>query len=493
MPFLYDSTLFLHLAPRSIADCDMAESVTQKDSWAKFKEVLVVFWDKRRLVKFEVSEDPSKDKSSLLHAVQGAFSDEFPNIAASEGISSRPSGSCIFQMESKEWGVGLVDVAGEVQDHSTIFIKQTRNFMLEGVEILAPGNVLSGNSAFTDILELRYKGLKCAGRRIKLRNYTEKQTGVNNPFQKECEFLNEICHPNIVQFLGVFFQEGEPAPILVMEFLFTNLTSCIEQYGILPKEVSYSILHDVALGLYYLHSHTPPIIHRDLSSNNVLLTPNMTAKISDLGKAKILLENDSVHRPKMTTNPGSIEFMPPEAQRGHPNYDIGIDEFSYGVVMIHVFSGRLPVPHIEPSYPKPDGTSIAVSEADRRKDYLDKIGRDHPLMDLILKCVHNYPPARAHAREIMERLAKMVEMFPFANRLEMLKHNRESTAKVMKLQSPSMEQDIATDRAERGPESVTDSPQQVTHSISSENERIETGSNSCASKNSPGMHAFVSK
>ena len=41
--------------------------------------------------------------------------------------------------------------------------------------------------------------------------------------------------------------------ILVMEFLPTNLTSCIEQYGILPKEISYSILHDVTLGSYYLH------------------------------------------------------------------------------------------------------------------------------------------------------------------------------------------------------------------------------------------------
>ena len=60
-------------------------------------------------------------------------------------------------------------------------------------------------------------------------------------------------------------------PILVVEFLLTNLTSCIEQYGILPKEISYSILCDV--GLCYLHSQSPPIIYWDLSSNDVLMHP----------------------------------------------------------------------------------------------------------------------------------------------------------------------------------------------------------------------------
>ena len=75
-----------------------------------------------------------------------------------------------------------------------------------------------------------------------------------------------------------------------MQFLPTNLTSCIEQYySNLPKEITYSILYDVALlGLCYLHSQNFPIIHRDLSSNDILLTPNITAEFSDLGVAKIL-------------------------------------------------------------------------------------------------------------------------------------------------------------------------------------------------------------
>ena len=74
-----------------------------------------------------------------------------------------------------------------------------------------------------------------------------------------------------------------------------------------------------------------------------------------------------------------------------------------------------------------------ISEADRHKDYLDIIGEDHPLMDLIRKCLHNHPESRAHACEIMERLVEILEKFPFASRLEMLKQKKENTADQMVL------------------------------------------------------------
>ena len=88
-------------------------------------------------------------------------------------------------------------------------------------------------------------------------------------FEEECDILSTMRHSNIVQFLGVHFSEGERLPLgpmLVMEFLPMNLTSCTERRGILPEEISYSILHDIALGLYYLHnqSQTCPIVHSHL-------------------------------------------------------------------------------------------------------------------------------------------------------------------------------------------------------------------------------------
>ena len=280
-----------------------------------------------------------------------------------------------------------------------------------------------GHGSYATVQELEYMGLKCAGKKIHdllLRqgdaSYTLRR------FEEECRLLSQARHPNIVQFLGVHFQRGARVPILVMEYLPTNLTSCIEQYGILTEEIGYSILDDVALGLYYLHSQTPPIIHRDLSSNNVLLTANMTAKISDLGVARIL-NLTPLQISRMTQTPGTPAYMPPEVMVANPKYDTSVDEFSYGILMIHMLSGRWPEPQVGPVRVE-SGRMIPVSEAERREVFLRAIGNEHPLMDLILRLINNDPQVRPHASEIVERLAAIVLQFPasFANRLEMLRH-----------------------------------------------------------------------
>ena len=280
-----------------------------------------------------------------------------------------------------------------------------------------------GHGSYATVQELEYMGLKCAGKMI---HEVLLRQGDNSyyvrRFEEECRLLSQVRHPNIVQFLGVLFQQGVRVPILVMEYLPTNLTSCIEQYGILPNEISYSILHDVALGLFYFHSQTPPIIHRDLSSNNVLLTANMTAKISDLGVARIL-NLTPLQVSRMTQAPGTPAYMPPEVMVANPKYDTSIDEFSYGILMIHMFSGRWPEPQVG-QIRTDNGEMIPVSEAERREVFLQAIGNDHPLMDLILRCINNHPECRLHSNKIVEQLAtKVAECpIPFADRLELLMH-----------------------------------------------------------------------
>ena len=281
-----------------------------------------------------------------------------------------------------------------------------------------------GHGAYATVLELEYNGLKCAGKKIHELLLRQGDTSYTlQKFEKECHIISQVHHPNIVQFLGVYFRQGVGVPILVMEFLPTNLTSCIEQHGILPKEISYSILYDVALGLHYLHSQNPPVIHRDLSSNNVLLTLNMTAKISDLGVARIL-NLTPLQVSRMTQTPGTPAYMPPEVMVASPKYNTSVDEFSYGILMIHVFSGQWPEPQVGPNRTGPDRRLIPVTEAERREVFLRAIGNDNPLMDLILKCINNHPMSRAHTSEIVERLAQVVLQFPapFANRLNLLRH-----------------------------------------------------------------------
>ena len=98
-----------------------------------------------------------------------------------------------------------------------------------------------GHGSYATVQELEYLGLKCAGKKIHdLLLQQGDDSYYIRRFEEECRILSQVRHPNIVQFLGVHFQHGVRVPILVMEYLPTNLTSCIEQYGILPKEISYS-------------------------------------------------------------------------------------------------------------------------------------------------------------------------------------------------------------------------------------------------------------
>ena len=280
-----------------------------------------------------------------------------------------------------------------------------------------------GRGSYASVLEMNYHGLQCAGKQLYSVLYTERIGETLPRFAEECRLLSQLRHPNIVQFLGVHFTQGSPVPILVMEFLPTTLAQRIDknsELGSLPDEVIYSILSDVALGVNYFHGHSPPIVHRDLSANNILLTKNLTAKISDLGVAKILHLNP-LELFRMTKTPGTPCYMPPEALEDNPQYDTSIDIFSYGILLIHIFSGKWPFPTkavtVDPN--DPDNLS-PVSEAKRRQQYLDDITPDHPLMDLILRCISNSPTLRPTAAMVLQDVKDVQAQFSPTGKEELL-------------------------------------------------------------------------
>ena len=143
----------------------------------------------------------------------------------------------------------------------------------------------------------------------------------------------------------------------------------------------------------------------------------MTAKISDPRQLKVI-------EGSMISRLGVMSFMPQEAVTNTARYGTCIDCFSYGIVMIHIFSGRWPEPQHREIRTEPGGGLFQVSEAERRDVFLQDIGKfnDHPLMDLILKCINNDPLKRPCASEIVEQLAQLVFQFPtYANQLEMMR------------------------------------------------------------------------
>ena len=306
-----------------------------------------------------------------------------------------------------------------------------QQYTLQGVR---ETGVELGRGSYAAVYTVEYKGLKCAAKIFHPTLYPQQEYAIGR-FREECAILSRVKHPNIVQFLGVYHQPGSMLPALVMECLPMTLDWCIEQYGVLPNEIGYSILNDIAYALSYLHQHNPPIIHRDLTATNVLLTRGMTAKISDLGMAKHLFPT-SLNK-KMTETPGNPYYMPPETMQTNPRYGSKVDVFSFGVLMVYLFSGELPTPTAATMVdPQDESRMIPQSEADRRQEKLDAIGGDHPLMTLILRCLHNSPARRPEAVEILTQVSRVAAQFPPSsqNKVEMLRQVASLRADTERLQ-----------------------------------------------------------
>ena len=201
-----------------------------------------------------------------------------------------------------------------------------------------------GRGANGRILEAKWEGAIVAVKEIHsifIEEISEPEfQALETSFQRECEQSNRLCHPNIVRFLGIYYPPDSRMPSLVMERLLCSLTSLLKQNPVLQIARKLSIIHDVALGLRYLHTRTPIIIHRDLSSNNVLISKGMEGKICDLGTARLV----DPKKQRMTKAPGTVDFMPPEALAAGDNMTYGreLDVFSFGCVMLHTLHVCIP-------------------------------------------------------------------------------------------------------------------------------------------------------
>ena len=149
-------------------------------------------------------------------------------------------------------------------------------------------------------------------------------------YLQECQLMSSLRHPNITQFLGLCFLPGTQLPLLVMERLETSLDDLLEHMPNLPLSLKCSVLEDVASGLLYLHKRNPPVIHRDLTAKNVLLTSSLVAKITDMGNSRIFDMTPGQMASTMSKLPGTLVYMPPEALDDDHKYGTSLDIFSFG-------------------------------------------------------------------------------------------------------------------------------------------------------------------
>ena len=243
-----------------------------------------------------------------------------------------------------------------------------------------------------------------------------------------------------------------------MERLDCNLNDLSEKSpdGDIKPLVKLSIIRDVALGLRYLHSHNPPIIHRDLSSNNVLISKGMKGKIGDLGTARLIDPTaNGQSQLRLSQVPGTLDFMPPEALEATREISYGreLDVFSFGCVMLHTFSHQWPKP-LASTFTDTDNTLKPRSEVDRRKHYFDGIKQTqqfNALKTLIRSCLANNPKDRESIVVVSNQLTDLVNEEGTHNQLNVLKLHEEIQVKehhIEKLKEQICDQDDTIGRKE---------------------------------------------
>ena len=268
-----------------------------------------------------------------------------------------------------------------------------------------------GRGSFGAVYEVKMNGLPCIakglhdillGRGGNLPISEAEKEAIRAKFHGECALLGNLKHPNIVQFLGVHRSKDDEW--LVMEYLYSDLAKCVEVYHDIPPAVKLSILRDVSYGLLHLHSQAPPIIHRDLTATNILLTQGMSAKIADLGVSKIF-DIREVQQSAHTLAPGTWAYMPPEALCPDPKYDTKFDVFSYGILILYVANQEFPIVHELQTFllvSKGQGIQIA-----KRKPWVDKMGVAHPLYHVVMSCLMDRPDDRPTSKQLNDYITAL--------------------------------------------------------------------------------------
>ena len=176
-----------------------------------------------------------------------------------------------------------------------------------------------------------FRGLRVAVKSLHTIIISDYNLGI---FSREMSIASRVRHPNLVQFIGAT-KVGNP--LILTELMSTSLNHELQRNRLTNEQI-LSIAQDVALGLNYLHLFKPqPIIHRDVSSPNILLKActgpaGYEAKVADYGTAKVVQANSTSTG---TVMPGNVAYAAREA-RDPDQHSPAMDVYSYSVLLMEM-------------------------------------------------------------------------------------------------------------------------------------------------------------
>ncbi|XP_038962869.1 serine/threonine-protein kinase WNK1 isoform X27 [Rattus norvegicus] len=292
----------------------------------------------------QVSQQPSAAASPGEQAVVGSATATVPSSTSKDRPVSQPSlvGSKEEPPPSRSGSGSGGASAKEPQEE-----RNQQQDDIEELETKAVGMSNDGRFLKFDIeigrgsFKTVYKGLdtettvEVAWCELQDRKLTKSE---RQRFKEEAEMLKGLQHPNIVRFYDSWEStvKGKKCIVLVTELMTSGtLKTYLKRFKVMKIKVLRSWCRQILKGLQFLHTRTPPIIHRDLKCDNIFITgPTGSVKIGDLGLAT--LKRASFAKSVI----GTPEFMAPEMYE--EKYDESVDVYAFGMCMLEMATSEYP-------------------------------------------------------------------------------------------------------------------------------------------------------
>ncbi|XP_065634925.1 leucine-rich repeat receptor protein kinase HPCA1 isoform X4 [Quercus suber] len=261
-----------------------------------------------------------------------------------------------------------------------------------------------------------YQGSLPTGQLIAIKRAKKESMQGGLEFKTEIELLSRVHHKNLVSLMGFCFEKGEQ--IVVYEYVSNGSLkdSLSGKSGIrLDWMRRLRVALGAARGLAYLHEFAnPPIIHKDIKSNNILLDESLNAKVSDFGLSKPIDDNEGSH---VTTQvKGTMGYMDPEYYMTHKLTEKS-DVYSFGVLMLELLTARKPIEHGKYIVREVQETMDKTKDLYNLHEFLDPaIGLGTTLkglekfVDLAMRCVKEPGFDRPMMVEVVKEIENIMEL-----------------------------------------------------------------------------------
>lgn len=317
--------------------------------------------------------------------------DKTTNYSPSVGTESLKQGSSSYASSGNYMNLGTSSTRRSLWDDHELVSLQVRCEDIEDIKRI-------GTGAFGVVWLAKYRQTQLvASKRVKRDEVTWQRT---QDFIAEIKLMSKLDHKCILPLIGVAWtiESDLQALFKYMENgdLRSYLVKNAEDFGGVWTAEKLNIAINVADALVYLHSFSPPLVHRDLKSRNVLLDKDMEAKLSDFGISRFQSEQAT-----MTAGVGTGKWLAPEVISGSSDYNQSCDIFALGVVLSEMDTHELPYANMRGPMDN-ELNEVAVLQMVAAGTLTPRFTQDCPvkILELTTKCLSFDPSQRPTAFQV---------------------------------------------------------------------------------------------